>query len=52
MEQFFYQCEKNGCFLAGQIAGLVKEEKTAAQIIAETVAAAEILLNGANKWVK
>ncbi len=44
--------EKNGCFLAGQIAGLVKEEKNAAQIIAETVAAAEILLNGANKWVK
>lgn len=38
--------EKNGCFMAGQIAGLVKKEQTCAEIIAEIFAEAEKLLNG------
>ncbi|MCH3971957.1 MAG: enoyl-[acyl-carrier-protein] reductase FabK [Oscillospiraceae bacterium] len=44
--------EINGCFLAGQIAGLVKEEQPAAEIIQETCTQAEALLKGAAKWVK
>ena len=41
-----------GCFLAGQISGLVKEEQTAKEIIEDVVFGAEKLLNGATKWVK
>lgn len=44
--------EKNGCFLAGQIAGLVNKEQSASDIIKEIFSEAEILLNGAKKWVK
>ncbi|MDR1603439.1 MAG: nitronate monooxygenase [Gracilibacteraceae bacterium] len=44
--------EKNGCFLAGQIAGLVQKEQTAAEIIREIFAEAEELLNGAGRWVR
>ena len=36
---------KRGCFLAGQIAGLVTKEQPAAEMIAETVQEAEKLLN-------
>lgn len=44
--------EKNGCFLSGQIAGMVKEEQTAKEIIEEVFAEAEQILGGASKWVK
>lgn len=41
-----------GCFLAGQISGLVKEEQTAKEIIEDVVFGAEKVLKGAEKWVK
>ena len=41
--------EKNGCFMAGQCAGLVKKEETASEIITEIMSDAEKLLGGA-KW--
>ena len=44
--------EINGCFLAGQIAGLVKKEQPAAEIISEVCMQAEELLKGAAKWAK
>lgn len=44
--------EKNGCFMSGQIAGLVKKEQSAADIIKEMFSEAEVLLSGADKWVK
>lgn len=44
--------EKRGCFLAGQIAGLVKKEENASEMIREMFAEAETILNGAKQWVK
>lgn len=44
--------DKNGCFLAGQIAGMLHKEQTAEEIIKEVCSEAEIILNGANQWVK
>lgn len=44
--------EKNGCFLAGQVAGMVHREQPAAEIITEIFAEAESILNGATKWVR
>lgn len=44
--------EKNGCFLAGQISGMINKEQTAKEIIEEIFAEAETILNGALKWVK
>lgn len=44
--------EKKGCFLAGQIAALVKKEQPAAEIIKEIFEEAEEILKGAGKWVK
>lgn len=44
--------EEHGCFLAGQIAGMVREEMPAAQIIREVCEGAEVLLKGASQWVK
>ncbi len=44
--------EKTGCFLAGEIAGMVNKEQSAKEIIEEIFAEAEALLGGANKWVK
>jgi enoyl-[acyl-carrier protein] reductase II len=41
-----------GCFLAGQIAGLIKKEQTAKEIVEELMSEAESILNGAGKWVK
>lgn len=41
----------NGCFLCGQIAGLVRKEQPAAEIIREIFEEAEALLRGASKWV-
>ena len=43
---------ENGCFLAGQIAGMVKKRQPAAEMIAEIFTEAEAVLNGAKKWVK
>ncbi|HBE13783.1 MAG TPA: enoyl-[acyl-carrier-protein] reductase FabK, partial [Clostridiales bacterium] len=44
--------EKKGCFMAGQIAGLVKKEQTVHEIIQEIFSQAEEILKGAGKWVK
>ncbi len=44
--------EKQGSFMAGQIAGLVKHEQPAAEIIQELFAQAEQVLGGAAKWLK
>ena len=44
--------EKKGCFLAGQVSGMIKKEQNALEIIEEMFAEAEIILNGAKKWVK
>lgn len=44
--------ETKGCFLAGQIAAMVKKEQPAAEIIREIFEEAETVLNGAAKWVK
>jgi len=44
--------EKKGCFLAGQIAGLINEEKKAQDMIEKMFLEAESILNGAKKWVK
>ncbi len=44
--------EAEGCFLAGQIAGLVTKEQPAAEIIRDLCDGAEELLKGAAKWVR
>ena len=44
--------ETEGCFLAGQIAGLVNKEEPAADIVRELCEEAEMLLKGASKWIK
>lgn len=43
---------KQGCFLAGQIAGMVNKEMPAAEMIKEVMEEAEVILKGASKWVK
>lgn len=43
--------EKNGCFLAGQIAGMINREQPAAEIVEEMSSEAESVLKGALKWV-
>lgn len=43
--------EKNGCFMAGQICGMVNKEQTCAEIIEEMFAQADELLKGASRWV-
>jgi len=43
---------KAGCFLAGQISGMVNKEQTAAEIVTELVTECEALLKGVNAWVK
>ena len=43
--------DAKGCFIAGQIAGLVNKEQSAKEIVDELVAQAEELLKG-TKWVK
>ena len=43
---------KEGTFLSGQIAAMVKKEQPAAEIIKEVVEEAEPILLGASKWVK
>ena len=44
--------EKTGCFPAGQIAGLVSQEQTAAEIIKDVCEQAENRLREATTWVK
>lgn len=44
--------EHRGCFMAGQIAGLVKTEQTAKEIIEEMFSEAETLLKGAPAWIR
>lgn len=41
-----------GCFLAGQIAAMVKKEESAADIIKDVMEGAEEVLKGASKWIK
>lgn len=43
---------QNGCFLAGQIAGMVNRTQPAADIVRELCEEAEPLLKGASAWVK
>ena len=43
---------KNGCFLAGQISGMLQKQQPAAEIVKEVAEKAEELLKGAAKWVK
>lgn len=43
---------EKGCFLAGQIAGMVKKKESAADIIKEVTSEAEELLKGAAKWAE
>lgn len=43
---------RNGCFLAGQISGMVSKEQPAAEMIAEMFAQAEDILKGAAKWIR
>ena len=42
---------EKGCFLAGQIAGLVKKRQTAAEIIDEIFKEAEAVLSSAKSWI-
>lgn len=44
--------EKGGCYLAGQIAGMVKAEETAAEIIEDVMRGAEEVLLSAAKYLK
>ena len=44
--------EKDGCYLAGQIAGLVKKEQTVREILQEVCAEAEEILSGAAKYIR
>ena len=43
---------KEGCFMAGQISGMVKKAQPAAEIIHEIANDAEVLLKGVAKWVR
>lgn len=43
---------QKGCFLAGQVASMVKKEQPAAEIVKEIMEEAEPILKGALKWVK
>lgn len=44
--------EKNGCFLAGQIAGMVTKEETCAEIIADLIQDADRVIGELGKWEK
>jgi len=43
---------KSGCFLAGQISGLIKKEESAKDIVEELMRETGLILNGASAWVK
>ena len=42
---------QNGCFMAGQVAGLVRRERPAAEILRDMAGEAEALLKGAGQWI-
>ncbi len=44
--------EKDGCFMAGQISGIVKREQSASEIIEEMFAEAEAIMKEATKWIQ
>ncbi len=44
--------EENGCFMAGQVAGLIKAIRPARQIMEEMTAQAAEILKGASRWVR
>lgn len=44
--------EKQGCFLSGQIAGLVSKEETCREIIEDLVKGTDNILGGLEKWAK
>ncbi len=44
--------KENGCFLAGQIAAMVKKEEPAAEIVRQVMEEAEPLLRRASQWVE
>ncbi|MGN1121606.1 MAG: nitronate monooxygenase [Eubacteriales bacterium] len=44
--------KKDGCFLAGQIAGMVNAEQTAKEILDDVISGCEAVLKGAAQWVK
>ncbi len=44
--------ELKGCFMAGQVAAMVKKEQTSKEMILEMFQEAETLLRGASQWVK
>ncbi len=44
--------EKKGCFMAGQVAGMVHKEQPVKEIIEEMFTEAETILRGAGKWVR
>jgi enoyl-[acyl-carrier protein] reductase II len=43
---------ERGCFLAGQVAGMIKKQQPAAEIIHEIFEEAETVLSEGGKWVK
>lgn len=43
---------KKGCFLAGQISGLVTKPQPAAEIVEEVCTQAEAILKGTDRWVR
>ena len=44
--------KKDGCFLAGQISGMVNAEQTAKEILDDVISGCEAVLKGAAQWVK
>jgi len=42
---------QKGCFMAGQVAGLIKKEQTAKEIVEELIIEAKKVLSGASQWV-
>ena len=44
--------EKNGCFLSGQIAGLVTKKESCREIVQSLVSEAEKIIGGLDQWVK
>ena len=44
--------DKNGCFLSGQVAAMVKKEQPAAQIVKEVIDGAEPILRSAAKYIE
>ena len=43
---------ENGCFLAGQVSGMVNREQTCKEILEEIFTQTEEILKGASQWVK